>query len=131
LKKILLCLLALPLAACNPNPRVVPIGDPVAIPFLIDVQATPANATGQAQLKATVRYGGFGSGGPAKVEFKNGADVLAVSTERVPTADPSGQEFTFSAAFTPMPKATYQIRAVLSWTYTRPGSIESAPVTYP
>ena len=127
----LLALLALPLAACNPNPRVVPISDPVAIPFQIRVQAAPVGPGGQAQLTATVRYGGFGSGGPATVEFRNGTDLLATSTERVRTADPTGQEFTFSAPFTPVPKTTYQIRAVVSWTYSRPGSVESVPVTYP
>jgi len=130
-KKILLCLLALSLAACNPNPRVMPVSDPVAIPFLAKVQVSPVSTDGQATLTATVRYGGFGNGGPTRVEFKSGADVLAVSTERVPTTDPTGQEFTFSAPFTPVPKATYQIRAVVSWTYTRPGSFESPPVMYP
>ena len=129
MKNILLCLLVLPLAACNSGP--VLETDPVAIPYQISVHTSPAGADGQAQLKATVRYGGFGGGGPARVEFRNGTEILASSAERVRTADPSGQEFTFSAAFTPVPKAAYQIRAVVSWTYSRPGSVESNPVSYP
>jgi len=57
--------------------------------------------------------------------------VITTSSERVRTADASGQEFTFSTAFNPVPKMSYQIRAVVIWTYGRmPGSIESTPVQY-
>jgi len=132
LKTILLSLLVLPLAACNPNPRVMPIGDPVAIPYQVSLKTAAAGLDGRAALVATVRYGGFGSGGPARIEFKNGTEVLATSTERVSTSDATGQEFTFSSAFNPVPKTVYQIRAVVTWTYGRtPGSIESTLVQYP
>jgi len=79
-----------------------------------------------------VKYSGFGSGGPARVEFRNGTEVIATSTERGSTGDAAGQEFTFTSAFNPVPKTSYQIRAVVTWTTGRtPGSIESTPVQSP
>jgi len=130
LKTILLSLLVLPLVACTSAP--VSVSDPVAIPYQVSLQTAAAGPDGRATLTATVRYGGFGSGGPAKVEFRNGTEVLATSTERVSTGDAAKQVFTFSSAFNPVPKTVYQIRAVVTWTYSRtPGSIESTPVQYP
>ncbi|WP_407573043.1 hypothetical protein [Deinococcus altitudinis] len=131
MKTILSLLLALPLIGCGSAPE--PVSDPVAIPYQVTLQAAPMAADGSVRLDAAVRYGGFGSGGPARVEFRNGTEVLSATTERTPiTLDVTPQDFLYTRHFSLASGTRYQIRAVVTWTYGRtPGTLESAPISLP
>lgn len=89
-------------------------------------------ADGSVESDAAVRYGGFGSD-PARVEFRNGTEVLSATTERTPiTADVTPQDFLYTGHFSPASGTRDQIRAVVTWIYAKtPGTLERAPISLP
>ena len=122
--RVLLLCSTLVITSCNQQSTL--ITEPVGKPYLVSVTTSQTGAA-TSELTAAVTYGGFGHG-PATVKFYNNADLLATTSVMLPVND--SQVVNYKATFVSASKATYHIKAVVSWSFSGSGHTESDPINY-
>jgi hypothetical protein len=130
MKPILLVSSLLLLAGCSTKHESVTTGDPVGVPYIVTLTAHPSSSNdAEVILNAEVQFGGFAYG-QVKVDFVDGAKVLYTTSTETPVGA-NLQKFNYAGSFKASTGMSYNLKAIVTWSYAGGGRVESPVVAYP